>query len=271
MTKQFKSPFVQDHFSGILMDVDSTLTNSDGEISERTKKALGHLASVNIPFGVCTGRSFAMLKPFILTLFPTSNLHVVSGGGQIIFSNGKEVFCNYISSKKIEKILHLANILKLEYCISQGDSTYCSANTASKLKNNSWKFDVQEGTSKLKTDHVTIVALFGVTETIINQICRERDLEFQIIRKTSGFDIDITNKNINKLIGAKFWAKNYNTRVDQIAFVGDSNNDMSLMKKVGLGIAMGNATEDIKRIAKTTIDYTDNDGLAKFIESISAS
>ena len=48
--------------------------------------------------------------------------------------------------------------------------------------------------------------------------------------------------------------------------VGDSGNARAMIEAAGLGVAMGNATDDIKEIADATTDDNNHDGVAKAIE-----
>ncbi len=49
--------------------------------------------------------------------------------------------------------------------------------------------------------------------------------------------------------------------------MGDANNDLEMIEFAGLGIAMGNANEQVKAIAHIT-DTNENNGVAKAIENI---
>ena len=55
-------------------------------------------------------------------------------------------------------------------------------------------------------------------------------------------------------------------RREQTMAVGDSGNDRAMVEAAGLGVAMGNATDDIKEIADATTDDNNHDGVAKAIE-----
>lgn len=48
--------------------------------------------------------------------------------------------------------------------------------------------------------------------------------------------------------------------------VGDSGNDHAMIEAAGLGVAMGNATDDIRKIADVTTDDNNHDGVAAAIE-----
>ena len=54
---------------------------------------------------------------------------------------------------------------------------------------------------------------------------------------------------------------------DTIAF-GDDNNDLSLMKTAGCGVAMGNATAEVKAAADHVALTNDEDGVAEFLEKV---
>ena len=55
------------------------------------------------------------------------------------------------------------------------------------------------------------------------------------------------------------------TRAQTMA-VGDSGNDRAMIEAAGLGVAMGNATDDIRKIADATTDDNNHDGVAAAIE-----
>ena len=55
------------------------------------------------------------------------------------------------------------------------------------------------------------------------------------------------------------------TRAQTMA-VGDSGNDRAMIEAAGLGVAMGNATDDIRKIADVTTDDNNHDGVATAIE-----
>ncbi|WDU83798.1 HAD hydrolase family protein [Caloramator sp. Dgby_cultured_2] len=74
-------------------------------------------------------------------------------------------------------------------------------------------------------------------------------------------------ENTSKGNAVKILADYYNLKSDEVICIGDNENDISMVEYAGLGIAMGNATEELKNIADLIIDSNDNDGIAKFIEN----
>lgn len=57
-----------------------------------------------------------------------------------------------------------------------------------------------------------------------------------------------------------------NINSEDVIGVRDSNNDMTLFKNVGLKVAMGNATEELKATADFIASPIEKDGLAQVIE-----
>lgn len=57
------------------------------------------------------------------------------------------------------------------------------------------------------------------------------------------------------------------TREEVIA-IGDGYNDLSMIKFAGMGIAMGNAQEPVKKVADYITLTNDEDGVAEAIERI---
>ena len=53
---------------------------------------------------------------------------------------------------------------------------------------------------------------------------------------------------------------------DEVMAVGDSGNDRTMVELAGLGVAMGNATEDIKQAADVITADNNHDGVAEAIE-----
>jgi Cof subfamily protein (haloacid dehalogenase superfamily) len=53
---------------------------------------------------------------------------------------------------------------------------------------------------------------------------------------------------------------------EEVIAIGDSYNDLAMIEFAGLGVAMGNAPDDIKQKADYVTDTNMNDGVAKVVE-----
>ena len=50
--------------------------------------------------------------------------------------------------------------------------------------------------------------------------------------------------------------------------MGDAGNDLHMIECAGMGVAMGNAFEEVKKAANYITDTNENDGVAKAIEHL---
>ena len=84
---------------------------------------------------------------------------------------------------------------------------------------------------------------------------------------SSGLDnIEFTAQRADKGLGVLALAKAKGIKPEEIIAIGDSENDLAMLKVVGLPVAMGNAVDSVKAVAKYITDTNINDGVAKMIE-----
>jgi hydroxymethylpyrimidine pyrophosphatase-like HAD family hydrolase len=60
--------------------------------------------------------------------------------------------------------------------------------------------------------------------------------------------------------------KNENIAINKIVAFGDDCNDLAMIQKCGIGVAMGNGTAEIKNAAKYVCGTNNEDGVGKWIE-----
>ena len=91
--------------------------------------------------------------------------------------------------------------------------------------------------------------------------------EFDVHLMSSGFGgADIVPKGINKASGVSFLLKHLNKDISDVVAIGDSMNDYELIKQAGLGIAVGNARDEVKAIADYVAPDIADHGIADAIK-----
>lgn len=73
--------------------------------------------------------------------------------------------------------------------------------------------------------------------------------------------MDIIPQGLSKLVAAKMVAERFGADVSEIMAFGDGGNDVELIKGAGIGVAMGNAQDDVKAYADYLTDSVDEDGV----------
>lgn len=72
---------------------------------------------------------------------------------------------------------------------------------------------------------------------------------------------DIVPKGSSKRVGIDKIAEHFGIGIDECIAFGDGGNDISMLQYAGIGVAMGNADEEVKRNADYVTDPIDNDGI----------
>lgn len=80
--------------------------------------------------------------------------------------------------------------------------------------------------------------------------------------------IEIVKSGLNKAVGLKLVSDYLNIPKERIIAFGDEDNDLEMIEYAGYGIAMGNAIEPLKNIAKETTLSNEKDGIAVYLNDL---
>ncbi len=80
------------------------------------------------------------------------------------------------------------------------------------------------------------------------------------------FFLELTNKYGTKGEAVKFLGEYFGIPREQIMVIGDTYNDVSMIKYAGLGVCMANGPDDVKKVADYVTLSNDEDGVAHAIE-----
>jgi hydroxymethylpyrimidine pyrophosphatase-like HAD family hydrolase len=80
--------------------------------------------------------------------------------------------------------------------------------------------------------------------------------------------LEVFDPSVNKWEGIMHVARAHGIPAERIVAIGDDVNDLHMIRHAGLGVAMGNARDEIKSIAKRVIGANHEEGLARFLEEL---
>ncbi|MBP3038797.1 HAD family phosphatase [Bacillaceae bacterium Marseille-Q3522] len=116
---------------------------------------------------------------------------------------------------------------------------------------------------------ISKIAIFQSSKSpvhLMNKITMLSD-EFEISSSWNFENLEISPKAVTKAFALKKLSQQLQIPLSQIAAIGDNVNDMQMLKAAGLGIAMGNAPEIVKKEADEITDTNDKNGVAKAIRN----
>jgi Cof subfamily protein (haloacid dehalogenase superfamily) len=86
--------------------------------------------------------------------------------------------------------------------------------------------------------------------------------------RSQSYYLDVTPPGCDKGTFVEAMAKRLGISTDAVATIGDMQNDLAMFRKSGLSIAMGNATDDVKKVATHVTSSNEDEGFAKAIDMI---
>lgn len=246
-------------FKLILLDIDGTLTKDSKTISPKIQKLIKKIQK-KIMVSLISSRSRNSAYKFIKQL-DLKSYHILENGAVIIDQNFKPVHKIFIQKKVLKKLYKLleGSNLKFNVCID-GTTEYFE--------------DIQDFNA-LPLNKITRISIINLKH---NQLLRiETQLKAidkinycRVVDKsiTLSWNIDITSDLASKGNALEFLYKLLRINKAQTIGIGDGYNDLPFIKNVNLKIAMGNAVNELKRIADIIVPPVDKDGLADGLEII---
>jgi Cof subfamily protein (haloacid dehalogenase superfamily) len=86
--------------------------------------------------------------------------------------------------------------------------------------------------------------------------------------RSQSYYLDVTPPGCDKGTFVEASAKRLGISTGAVATIGDMQNDLAMFRKSGLSIAMGNATDDVKKVATRVTASNEDEGFAKAIDMI---
>jgi Cof subfamily protein (haloacid dehalogenase superfamily) len=264
----------------ICIDMDGTLLNDKKIISERNLRAIRLASEKGVRIAVCTGRIFTSAE-FFSELLGVKSPVIASNGAYIVEKDRDEVVYKAIlGAEKCKKLLSVFRQYDIDPHYYTSDTVF----TEKLVYSSSFYTEVNKTLPPDKQVKMVLVkdwnevfvehekeifkgiAVHADIDKILKAKITLRGMEeFEVV--SSRFDnFEVMNRGVSKGSAVKILADYYGITSDQVISIGDSENDLSMIKFAGLGIAMGNGNDEVKKAAKYITDNNNCDGVAKVIE-----
>ncbi|RKD27506.1 hypothetical protein SAMN02745883_00595 [Caminicella sporogenes DSM 14501] len=261
----------------IVTDMDGTLLNSQGNVSDENKKAMKKLLEKGGHIAIATGRIYTTAKVYAKHLGIVTPIICCNGAVVKDLRDDKKIYGNPISKEDSYKIIDICREHDLYFHFYSEDTIFGERMEYKILYFSEWAKTIkEEDTIKIKIIKDSreivereIIYKFSIqTDDIklLDQIAEILNKEKTIeVRKSLTNMLDIMNSGVSKGNAVKKLADSLGIKREEIIAVGDNENDISMIEYAGLGVAMANAEEKVKKIADYITDTNDNDGVAKVI------
>ena len=283
----------------IAMDIDGTLLDSYGNVSKENIEAIKKAKEQNIEVVLTSGR-----MPKAMTAIASqinAENYLICGNGAMIYDVKKEkiIYSNYLPKKKLLEIIKICeensiycNVYTNDVIVTKSLNYNLLYYHNENLKNPEEKRikmyiteDIYSYVQNYEGDDFLKITICDSDEQIFKSIINKLKLIKQVdilevshmskkmIKHGSEeieiayFYTEITNENANKWTAIEKLIEHLNIQKEEVVAIGDNINDEPMIKKAGLGVAMGNAAPYIKNIAKKVVADNNSNGVAEAIES----
>jgi HAD-superfamily hydrolase, subfamily IIB len=258
----------------VCLDMDGTLLNDNKEVSDKNKEGIKRLLENDIKVAVTTGRPYVNAGYFADLI--GQDLPIIASNGAYIYEKGEGV----IYSKSLSKgnVINIIRTLKENGYSPQfhgakdiyTEKLEYSALFISKLnqiipEKNRMKINVLNTFDEIiynyKDEFLKCILIDEDEEKLLKLKEQLKKLKGIEVVSSSKINIEIMEKGISKGEAVGNLAKYLGIGLNQVAAIGDNENDLSMIKRAGLGIAMGNAADLVKKEAKNITLSNNEDGV----------
>lgn len=269
----------------IALDMDGTLFNNQGKVSEKDKNTLKRATDAGIAVAVATGRAFNELPQELL--MDVGIRYAITGNGSALYrvEDGKCIFSDCMDTELLFTILNEIKQLHVYYDIYVDGAPYCPKGAKAMFR----QMDFPEALigqleqSRIEVDDVEeFLRSSGkqAEKATINFIrledgtCLGRAETEEILKRypqveylSGGFsNWEFTRAGVTKGSGLHLLAEKLGVPMDQTMACGDSGNDIPMLKEAALAVAMENAAEEVKEIAGFITLSNEESGVAYAVE-----
>jgi len=250
----------------ILTDLDKTLLDDYKIITSKNKLAINKIIDSGVKFIINSGRSYMSINPFLkeLNLNKKGNIAVCYNGSIIYETDtNKHIIDRRIKRNDAIKVIDIINIFDADILvyidnrlivekISNEIDNYCKISKLTPIVGKFKKY-INEDVSK-----ILLMGRYDVLKKAENLLKTYNNFSVEL---SSDNLLEINKKDINKGSAVIDISKILNININDIIAVGDNFNDISMIKKAGLGIAVANAKKEVKESADYVLESDNNNSI----------
>ncbi|NOK86046.1 MAG: hypothetical protein GFH27_549395n68 [Chloroflexi bacterium AL-W] len=259
----------------IAIDVDDTLLNSKHQLTERTENAIKAAIAQGVRVGLATGKTWLSTKDYIARLGINAP-GVYIQGLAICNPDGTVLQQQTLDVSLLRRVITFVEDRRFDIVAYCGDRllTRVSSPRVDWL-GNKYHEPMPEGIGPLQNilDDVPVNKLLIVGKdepkrvaALRWQLERQLDGQARIMEIMLNDVIEVLPAGASKGITLRALLKSLGIAPENTLAIGDGKNDIEMVQLAGIGVAVGNAHDDLKAVADYVVASNDEDGVAEAIE-----
>ncbi|HHF08799.1 MAG TPA: HAD family phosphatase [Kosmotoga arenicorallina] len=257
----------------LVTDLDGTLLDKDHLVNRCVASTLEKIRSMGLDITFATGRALHATKPY------TEALNIEK---PVILLNGARIYDpvadKYLVQYRFQKS-SVVRILNSEFTkratvgIFIEDETYLwnvHTGASDYIYRDAMTYRSTKDPFSLDLNSVVKIVFSSFPE-VLNDIYESCKFELrnaaEIVRSERDL-IEFLPPGVNKGTALEKLCSLLEIKMENVIAVGDSLNDLQMIKKAGVGVAVGNASEEVKRVSKIVLGANRGEGFKELIEHL---
>ena len=266
----------------IVIDIDGTLLSPEGRITARSLETVQAAQQAGIAITLATARRYSNTAPIANELGLNTPL-ILYDGAIIIQHPQKAILHNHLLSANVgQQAVDIVIRHNIQPVVHPFKGTEEEIWTGPSAFDNPW-VNTYFASALVKVHRMPFEALCAghpdpirvvafASEEIIHALLPEvtaLECSWTITKRGNygSAELAIMNPSCSKASGVIELARYLNIPLEQIMAIGDNNNDIEMVRTVGWGVAMGQASEAVKAAARAITASNQEDGVAQAIQN----
>jgi Cof subfamily protein (haloacid dehalogenase superfamily) len=265
------------HYKLLVIDIDGTLITRSGDISPQNRAALALARNSGMQVSLSTGRSLkSSLR--IIDQLSLDNYHIFFDGALVRSPEaGEEIYAQPIDKAVVRQMIEFAHSHDIDLELYSATCYFAERETwSTEARRQFFGIEPTMGDFAKLWEQERIIK-GGLTVTTPQEEAKAESLghhfadglHFSQVKTPTFPDVTFINilaPDVSKGKALEALASHLGVSLAEVMAVGDGKNDISLLSKAGLAIAMGNAHDELKKVADhITLDVEEH-GLAAAIK-----
>lgn len=253
-------------------DIDGTLVRNDKTLSEENKKWIRRLKEKGVEFSIVSGRTNRSVSRYYNELGIKGATSALNGSA--LYSEDDKVLSSVFIPKEISiNIVSILKASKSEFIMVSLDEWYAEDKESAIYKNKRKIYDCEGFVCPFeKVAEEKEISKFLVISSSQREL---QDVEREVRKLYSEKEVtyfpakgllEIMPKSVNKGNGLEELARYYGLDRSRVMAIGDEVNDIEMIERAGIGVAMGNAISKVKEVADIITATNEEDGVARIIK-----
>lgn len=284
----------------VAIDLDGTMLNQYGIVTENTKNAIKQAIQKGTDVIIASGRPIDSIKTIAKEI--GSEKYFIAGNGALIYDIQKDeiIYDKFLPKEKVLEIIKICEENSISYNVYTDQTILATA-----LRYNVLYYQ-KENLKKEESKQTKISIIENMYEYVKNKkeekflkmtICDDNQTVFQSIirklRKIEGIEVldvshmsrktikqgteeitmeyyytEITLQNVDKWEAIEYLIKKLKIKKEEVMAIGDNINDKKMIQEAGFGVVMEGSTPEVTQVADYVTASNKEEGVAKVLEKL---